>query len=654
MATLRELRDSRIEKLNKIREKGIDPYPAKSFRSISNIEVHNRFDKLEGKEVIVSGRALAVREHGQLAFIDIKDSTGTIQLYLKPENIKNVDYSKSELDFSDIHLLDSGDFVEGKGIITKTKRGEISVEVSELRILTKSIRPMPSAWDGLSDKEVRLRRRYLDLNVNEEVFQRFLRKTKFWEATREFMNKRGFLEFHTPILEQVPGGADARPFVTHHNDLNQDFYLRISPELYLKRIIGGGYEKVYSIGPNFRNEGMSDEHLAEFNNIEWYWAYADYRDNMILVRDLIRHTAQEVYGKTTFEKNGLKFDLMDEWKEIDYVAIIKETFGIDIFESTDEEMMKALKDNNVKLSGTINRNRMIDNLWKVIRKTLAGPAFLVNEPKFMSPLAKSKADEPRLTERFHVVIAGSENGNGYSELNDPLDQLDRFAEQQAQKDAGDDEAQMLDIDFVEMLEYGMPPTSGYAHGERLFWFFEDVSAREGTMFPQMKHEIDEVTKGIYPEIFKKNEIKKTENTIEVVQDFSKKIVVVVNGELPNWQITNAIGHVSAYIGNQLKDSFGTGENFRTKDNKNHPRNTQFPIVVLSAKPGQMTNLLDKVRESGLLYHDFIREMIETSDDKKISDILADKHDSEIELLAIGFFGKNEDVDKLTKKFSLFK
>ena len=261
--------------------------------------------------------------------------------------------------------------------------------------------------------------------------------------------------------------------------------------------MGGGFEKVFTLGPNFRNEGLSDEHLQEYYQIEWYWAYADYRDNMEMVRDMFRHIAKEVYGTTKFTRGGHSFDLADEWEEIDYIKTIGKKLGIDVLKDPKEKMLKALKENGVNISGDINRNRLVDNLWKVIRKDISGPAFLVNEPKFMSPLAKSRHDNPELTERFHVILAGSELGNGYSELNDPQDQLARFIEQQGAREAGDAEAQMLDIDFVEMLEYGMPPVSGYGHSERLFWFLENLPGREATLFPQMRYKLDETTKEIY-------------------------------------------------------------------------------------------------------------------------------------------------------------
>lgn len=305
------------------------------------------------------------------------------------------------------------------------------------------------------------------------------------------------MEVEVPIMEAVTGGADAKPFITHHNALDQDFYLRISTELYQKRLIGGGFEKIYTFGPHFRNEGMDDEHLQEFYDIEWYWAYADYKDNMKLVKNLFLEIARKVYGKTDFETRGHKYDLADEWKELDYSNLMKEHFDIDIFNDSDEKILKVIKEKNIEMGGEVNRNRMIDTLWKSIRATISGPAFLVNQPKFISPLAKSHEDNKELTQRFQVIIAGSELGNGYSEINDPQDQLERFLDQQKLREGGDDEAHMLDIDFVEMLEYGMPPVSGYGHSERVFWFMENVTAREGTFFPQMRHETENSTKEIY-------------------------------------------------------------------------------------------------------------------------------------------------------------
>lgn len=497
MSRLTDMRQQRLDKLAKLRELGIDPFPAKSYRTHLNKQVVDNFAEFENQEVTLAGRLMSLRDHGHLVFGDLHDVSGKIQLYLREDTVAPTTVETQTLGFTDLNLMDSGDLVEATGTVTKTQRGEISLLVKTIRILTKTLRPLPDSWDGLKDPEIMFRRRYVDLLINPERRAMFERKAKFWQASRQFMTDHGFIEVETPVLEHVTGGADARPFTTHMNALDQDFFLRISTELYQKRLIGGGFEKVFTIGPNFRNEGLSDEHLPEYYQLEWYWAYADYRDNMQFVEDLFKYVAQEVYGKTVFTKNEHTFDLNQKWEEISYPQIIKDRLGIDIFTDSDETMQAKVKELGIKLDGLVNRQRLIDNLWKTIRKTIAGPAFLVDEPKFMSPLAKSKVDNPELTQRFHIIIAGSELGNGYSELNDPIDQLERFQAQQDARNAGDDEAQMMDIDFVEMLEYGMPPTSGYGQSERVFWFLENVTAREGTLFPQLKHKLEESTKEIY-------------------------------------------------------------------------------------------------------------------------------------------------------------
>ncbi len=474
---LQKIRQERIRKLKELRELGIDPYPARCQRQQTNAQAK----EMMGKEVAVAGRIMAIRGHGGIQFFDLRDESGKIQLVFKQDKLPSASLKL-------LNLLDEGDFIDAQGKVFKTKAGETSVLVESFHLLAKSLRPLPSGWYGFKDIEERFRKRYLDLIMNPSVRQIFERKAKFWELSRRFMAKKGFMEVETPVMEHKTGGADARPFVTHMNALNQDFYLRISTELYQKRLIGGGFEKIYTLGPNFRNEGIDDEHLPEYYQLEWYWAYADYRDNMRLVKEMFIYLVQELYGKTEFEVNGYHFDLAAPWQEIDYVKVIKRNFGIDVFNSSEKELLQIIKKSGIKLTGTVNRNRLIDNLWKVLRRKVSGPAFLVNEPKFISPLAKSKRGDERLTERFHVIIAGRELGNGYSELNDPLEQLERFKEQEAARKKGDEESQMLDTDFVEMLEYGMPPTSGYGQSERVFWTLEGITAREGTLFPTLRPE----------------------------------------------------------------------------------------------------------------------------------------------------------------------
>lgn len=500
MSTLKDFRDERLRKLAELKELGFDPYPADTHRTHHTGEVKEQFESLEGQSVTVAGRIMGIRKFGKLAFIVVRDFTGEIQLFLQEGTVAPRDAAQGQLDIKDLPLLDTGDFIEASGSVIKTKTGEISVEVRQLRFLAKALRPMPSAQEGFTNKEERMRRRYVDMNVNQEVRDRFVRRSKFWQATRDYLNRNGFIEINIPVLEHTTGGADANPFVTHMDALDQDFYLRISHELPLKRLIGAGYEKVYDIGPRFRNENYSDEHLPEHVALEYYWAYADWKQGITFMENMMKYVLKETFGTLQFKLGAFDIDLEKEWEHWDYAETIKKRYGLDIYECSLDDVKKALRDNNLEVENAENKARGIDKLWKNIRKDVAGPVWLINTPLFISPLAKTNLDDPRTTQRFQPVIAGSELGNNFSELNDPVDQLERFVEQQGMRDAGDDEAMMLDIDFIEMLEYGMPPTCGFSYSERLFWIFEGVTAREGVPFPQLRHEIDEVTKSIYPDI----------------------------------------------------------------------------------------------------------------------------------------------------------
>lgn len=500
MATLKDFRDERLRKLERLQELGFNPYPAESHRTHNAGDIVAQFEKLKGRTATVAGRVQAIRKFGKLAFIVVKDFSGQIQFYLNEADVAPRDVAKNQLGIEDLPLLDSGDFVEATGEIDQSQSGEISIFVKELRLLTKALRPMPSAVDGFSNKEERMRRRYVDMNVNQDVRDRFVRRSKFWQATRDFLNKKDFVEVNIPVLEHTTGGADANPFVTHMDALDQDFYLRISHELPLKRLIGAGFEKVYDIGPRFRNENYSDEHLPEHVAMEWYWAYANWQDGMKMMEEMYKYTLKETFGTLKFKLDKFEIDMSKKWEVWDYAKVIKDHYKIDVFKSSLDDVKKALKDNKLEVEKTENRARGIDKLWKNIRKDVAGPVWLVNTPTFISPLAKTNPDDPNTVQRFQSVIAGSELGNGFSELNDPLDQLARFKEQQDMRDSGDDEAMMLDIDYVEMLEYGMPPACGWGHSERVFWIFEGVTAREGVPFPQLRVDYDEVTRSIYPDI----------------------------------------------------------------------------------------------------------------------------------------------------------
>lgn len=498
MATLKDYRDERLRKLETLRELGVEAYPAKAERTHSCNDVVEKYDELANQTVTVVGRIVSIRSFGKLAFIKLRDQSGDVQLYLQKDSVAELDVARGVLGMKQLKLLDTGDFVQATGEMVTTQTGEKSVGVRELRLLTKALRPMPEA---LTNKEERFRRRYVDMNVNQDVRERFERRSKFWQATRDYLNENGFIEVNTPVLEHTTGGADANPFVTHMDALDdQQFYLRISQELPLKRLLGAGFEKVYDLGPRFRNENYSDEHLPEHIAMEWYAAYWDWREGMKFMEQMYKTVLQKTFGTLQFKLGQFDVDMGGEWEVWDYAEVIKKHYDIDVYDCTIEEVAQKLKENNLEVEKTGSIPRSIDKLWKNIRKDVTGPVWLVNTPKFISPLSKTSADNPLTVERFQPVIAGSELGNGFSELNDPIDQLERFVEQQNMRDAGDDEAMMLDIDYVEMLEYGMPPACGWGYSERVFWIFEGVTAREGVPFPQLRPEIDETTREIYPTV----------------------------------------------------------------------------------------------------------------------------------------------------------
>ncbi len=493
MTTLADYRDERLRKLQEIKDQGINPYPSKSNRNTKISNILDDFDGYDGKEVTIAGRITAIRSFGKLAFVKVRDYLGEIQIFMQQEDEQNGLFNTKKL-----KLLDTGDFIEATGKVGKSSTGEISVFCNQLRLLTKALRPLPGR-DGFTNKEERYRRRYVDMNVNTEVRERMVRRSKFWQATRKFMLDHGFIEINVPVLEHTTGGADANPFVTHMDALDEDFYLRISHELPLKRLIGAGFEKVFDIGPRFRNEGVDDEHLPEHIAFESYAAYEDYEDGMNFYEEMIKYVAKETWGTLEFHVGGFDIDLDNggkPWPRIKYADLLKEKFGVDVFNPDREQLKRVLLENwqakdlsrtefEKKLDNTTTPH-LIDDVWKLIRKTSGGPYWLVEEPTALSPLAKLSSENPLVTERFHPIIAGTEMGNGFSELNDPLDQLERFKEQQAARDAGDSEAQMLDMDFVEMLEYGMPPTCGWGNSERNFWLLEGVSGREAVPFPIIK------------------------------------------------------------------------------------------------------------------------------------------------------------------------
>ncbi len=481
MSSLEELKETRLKKLELLKKSGINPYPSKVPRTFCLFDAKENFLDYEKKEkeISLAGRIMAIRGQGAILFIVLYDGKGKFQAVFKKDEIDEKIFKLF------IDTVDIGDFISVTGKFFTTQRGEQSILVKSWTMASKSLLPLPEKWHGLQDLEERYRHRYLDILMNPEIKELFYKKTKFWKVTRDFLVERGFLEVETPTLEVTTGGAEARPFKTHHNDYDMDVFLRISVgEFWQKRLMSAGFQKTFEIGRVYRNEGSSPEHLQEFTNMELYWSYADYEDGMKLTQDLYRTIAKEVFGTSKFTTRGYSFDLNDEWVRIDYVEEIKKQTGINVLSATEEEIKTTLKKLKVKYDGE-NKERLMDTLWKYCRKNISGPAFLINHPIIVGPLAKS-VEGKNIVQMFQPIIAGSEVGRGYSELNDPIDQAKRFEVQKKLIESGDEEAMMPDYKFVEMLEYAMPPTCGFGFGERLFAFLADKPLRETQLFPLLR------------------------------------------------------------------------------------------------------------------------------------------------------------------------
>lgn len=484
MASIEELRLSRLKKLEALKAIGVSAYPSTTSRTYELKDVLKQFSSLSSSEdvVTIAGRVMSSRGQGALVFFDLYDGTAKFQAVIKlPE-------SGEEAHAFYTNYVDIGDFIEVTGTLFITRSGQQSLQVSDVKMLSKSLLPLPDKYHGLQDEELRMRERYLDILTSSELRELFEKKAKFWDVVRSFMKEKGFLEVETPTIEVTTGGAEARPFATHHNDFDLDVFMRICVgELWQKRLMASGFPKTFEIGRAYRNEGSSPDHLQEFTNCEFYMAYADYRDGMTLVEELYRTIAQEVFGTTSFTTRGHTFDLADEWKRVDYKEEILRQTGIDIDVAADADIISKLQELHVKYDGN-NRERLTDTLWKYCRKNIAGPAFLINHPLLVAPLAKANKDG-KTTQVFQPILAGSELGKGYSELNDPIDQRERFMKQQELLASGDEEAMMSDDSFVEMLEHGMPPTCGFGFGERLFAFLMDKPIREVQLFPLVKPKV---------------------------------------------------------------------------------------------------------------------------------------------------------------------
>ncbi|MBR5273498.1 MAG: lysine--tRNA ligase [Clostridia bacterium] len=482
---INEQRQIRLEKLIELQNNGKNPYHiTKATQTATAKQIKDNFETMENETVYLCGRIVAWRDMGKANFINVRDNSGDMQIYVRINDI-------GEETFAEFKKWDLGDLVEVKGFVFRTRRGEISVHAQEIRLISKSLLPLPEKFHGLRDTDTRYRRRYVDLIVNPEVKDTFIKRSKVIASMRRYLDNLGFIEVETPILNTIAGGATARPFITHHNTLDMDMYLRIAPELYLKRLIVGGMEKVYEIGRQFRNEGMDVKHNPEFTTIELYQAYVDYNDMMDITENLIRNAANEACGNLHVTYGGVEVDLESPFARISMLDAVKKYSGVDFaeFKGDNERARAEAKAKNIEVKKDAAWGDVLAEFFdEFVEANLIQPTFIIDYPVEISPLAKRKPTEPELTERFELFITGREFANAFSELNDPIDQYERFKRQVALREAGDDEANMMDSDFVMALEYGMPPTGGMGMGiDRLVMLLTDsYSIRDVLIFPTMK------------------------------------------------------------------------------------------------------------------------------------------------------------------------
>ncbi len=477
----------RLEKLNELKNKGLNPFGGRYERTHLAGQILNAYDELEGKDVTIAGRIMTMRRMGKASFAHLQDVSGRIQIYVRLNDVGEELYDQF------IHL-DIGDIIGVEGFVFRTRTEEISVHAQNIVLLTKSLQPLPEKWHGLKDVELRYRQRHVDLIVNPEVKNVFILRSKIIQAMRRYLDNKGFLEVETPTMHAIPGGASARPFVTHHNALDIDLYMRIALELHLKRLIVGGLEKVYEIGRVFRNEGISTRHNPEFTMMELYQAYADYHDMMELTEQMVSHIAQEVLGTQKVTYQGTEIDLTPPWPRLTMVDAVKKYTGVDYRNfASDEDARKAAAELGVPVPADATRGTVLNELFEAkVEEQLVQPIFIIDYPIEISPLAKRREDDPNFTYRFELFITAREFGNAFSELNDPVDQRERFVKQMEQRAKGDEEAQMHDEDFVRALEVGMPPTGGLGIGvDRLVMLLTDsASIRDVILFPTLRQRED--------------------------------------------------------------------------------------------------------------------------------------------------------------------
>ena len=640
MASIEELRNARLVKINKLKDIGMNPYPGSVIRDFSVSEVKEKFEELsanELKQISIAGRVMVVRGQGSILFVVLQDSTGKFQAVLK----------KDELDEKVFNLfidtVDNGDFITVSGTLFVTQRGEQSILIKDWKMATKALLPLPDKWHGLQDIEETYRKRYLDMIMDKEVSDRFIVRAKIIKAIREFFDDKNFIEVETPILQNQAGGAMAETFNTHLNDYDMDMVLRISLELEHKIIMAGGFERIYEIGKNFRNEGSDPTHMQEFSMIEWYAAYESLDTNIRWTEELIKEIALKVIGKTSFvvydnEGKSVEVDLDGVWTKVTFASLLKENAGIDLEKISEEDLRKEAIKWGVKVPevNKLGRGNLLDKIYKKsCREKIINPTFVTNFPGDLKPLAQQNSDGT--AQVCQLIIAGAEITNQYAELVDPIKQRELLVSQSEAKGKGDEEAMEVDERFLEAMEHGMPPMTGFGMGiDRLVAILtEQKNLRDTVFFPIMKPREDN------------KESKKKETMIAVA-------VLNTGINLLPWQELNTVAHLNAAFGARVGKNLFYQDTIESKDNQKIKLNIKNAIMIKKINSSdKLKSIALNAKESELEVDEFTREMIETTNDKKVIEITSSKNFKDIEYLGVLIYGPKDKVDKITSDLEIY-
>lgn len=648
--------EAKEQKLQALIKAGINPYPHVYGRTHQAAQLQDKYKDLENDTettdtVRVAGRIMAMRNNGM--FIDLMDASGKIQVFSHKD-------SMSEADMAILDYIDIGDIIGAEGTIRRTPRGELSVRTAKITMLTKSLQPLPEKYHGLSDVEQRYRQRYLDLIMNEDSRATLRTRSKIVSFIRRYMDDMGAIEVETPVLQSIMGGASAKPFVTHHNALGEDFFLRIATELPLKRLIVGGLsDAVYEIGRIFRNEGISIKHNPEFTSIEAYHAFTDYNDIMDLIEDLVCKCVESIHGSLVIPFEEKTIDFTRPWPRISMVDAIKEQTGVDFlaFDTAREALDAAFK-LGVKADPKSNWGQIVEAMFdEKVEKTLLNPTHITDHPMDISPLAKVHRDNPRLVERFETFCNGWEIANAFTELNDPKIQRLRFEEQVAQREAGDDEAQMMDDDYVTALEYGLPPCGGWGMGiDRLAMLLTNSqNIREVIAFPTLKPmKAKGETKTATPATSSAPE-RAASSSYTSVDETRRRFILVVNEKESNpGKLMNALGHAMAgLVGHAAKDTDFCFVDYTDGDDELHPAISHYPVIALKAKnSNQIKKVRDDAQAKGIAFTDFLRTMTIGKTQEQL-DATKNAKGDEVEYLGLALFGDTDELREITKKLSLY-